>query len=220
MSLETCLPKERGEEVQKVHSLKLPSWLSSLFFQQIDADKPLIPVFPEFIPLTSFLKATSSLSWYISLSCMFYNFFIIIVQLVSPVLSFVTPWTAACQTSLPNQYLLEFAQTPVHWISDVIQSSHPLSPSSPPLPYLSSASGPLPMSRQLFTSGGQSIGASASSSVLPMSIQSWFPLRLTGLISCCPKDSQVSSLAPQFENTNSLVLSLLHGPTVTSIYDY
>ena len=81
------------------------------------------------------------------------------------------------------------------------------------------ASGSFQMS-QFFTSGGQSIGASASSSVLPMSIQSWFPLRLTGLISCCPKDSQVSSLAPQFENTNSLVLSLLHGPTVTSIYDY
>ena len=36
---------------------------------------------------------------------------------------------------------------------------------------------------QLFTSGGQSIGASASASVLPMSIQGWFPLGLTGLIS-------------------------------------
>ena len=39
-----------------------------------------------------------------------------------------------------------------------------------------------PMS-QLFTSGGQSIGASASASVLPMNIQCWFPLGLTGLIS-------------------------------------
>ena len=36
---------------------------------------------------------------------------------------------------------------------------------------------------QLFTSGGQRIGASASASVLPMNIQDWFPLRLTGLIS-------------------------------------
>ena len=44
------------------------------------------------------------------------------------------------------------------------------------------ASGSLPMS-QLFASGGQSIGASASASVLPMNIQSWFPLGLTGLIS-------------------------------------
>ena len=44
------------------------------------------------------------------------------------------------------------------------------------------ASGSFPMSR-LFTSGGQSIGASASASVLPMNIQDWFPLGLTGLIS-------------------------------------
>jgi len=43
------------------------------------------------------------------------------------------------------------------------------------------ASGSFPMSR-LFTAGGQSIGASASASVLPMSIQGWFPLGLTGLI--------------------------------------
>ena len=44
------------------------------------------------------------------------------------------------------------------------------------------ASGAFPMS-QLFPSGGQSIGASASASVLPMNIQDWFPLRLTGWIS-------------------------------------
>ena len=47
------------------------------------------------------------------------------------------------------------------------------------------ASGSFPMS-QFFASGGQSIGASASASVLPMSIQGWFPLRLTGLISLLP----------------------------------
>ena len=44
------------------------------------------------------------------------------------------------------------------------------------------ASGSFPMS-QLFTSGGQNIGVSASASVLPMNIQDWFPLILTGLIS-------------------------------------
>ena len=44
------------------------------------------------------------------------------------------------------------------------------------------ASGSFPMS-QFFASGGQSIGASASASVLPMNIQDWFPLGLTGLIS-------------------------------------
>ena len=44
------------------------------------------------------------------------------------------------------------------------------------------ASGSFPRT-QLFASGGQSIGASASASVLPMNIQDWFPLELTGLIS-------------------------------------
>ena len=57
------------------------------------------------------------------------------------------------------------------------------------------ASRSLPMS-QFFTSGGQSIGASASASVLPMSIQGWFPLRLAGLISLLPK-----GLSRVFSNT-------------------
>ena len=48
------------------------------------------------------------------------------------------------------------------------------------------ASGSFPVSR-LFTSGGQSIGASASASVLPMNIQGWFPLGLTGLTSLLSK---------------------------------
>ena len=55
------------------------------------------------------------------------------------------------------------------------------------------ASGSFQMS-QLFTSGGQSIGVSASTSVLPMNIQDWFPLewKLIGS-SCSPRDSQESS---------------------------
>ena len=70
------------------------------------------------------------------------------------------------------------------------------------------ASGSFPMS-WLFTSGGQSIGALASASVLPMTIQGWFPFGLTSLVSCCSGDSQESSPAPQFESINSLILSLL-----------
>ena len=50
------------------------------------------------------------------------------------------------------------------------------------LPSIFPASGSFPVSR-LFTSGGQSIGASALASVLPVNIQDWFPLGLTGLIS-------------------------------------
>ena len=72
------------------------------------------------------------------------------------------------------------------------------------------ASGTFPVSR-LFTSSGQGIGASASP-VLPMNIQGWFPLELTGLISLQSKGlSRVP--APQFKHINSMVLILLYGPT-------
>ena len=78
--------------------------------------------------------------------------------------------------------LPEFAEIRVHWVSDAIKPSHPLAPPSPPTVNLSQQQG-------LFqwvgasSSGGQSIGASASASVLPRNIQGWFPLGLTGLIS-------------------------------------
>ena len=57
------------------------------------------------------------------------------------------------------------------------------------------ASGSFPMS-QVFTEGGQSIGVSASTSVLPMNIQDWFPLRWTGWISL-----QSKGLSRVFSNT-------------------
>ena len=76
--------------------------------------------------------------------------------------------------------LLELAQTHVHWVGDAIQPSHPLSSPSPPAFNLSPASGSFPVS-QFFPSGGQSIGAPASASVLPVNIQDWFLLGLTGL---------------------------------------
>ena len=81
------------------------------------------------------------------------------------------------------------------------------------------ASGSFPMSL-LFLSGGQSIGVSASTSVLPMNIQDWFPLGWTGWISCSPRDSQESSPTLQFKRINSLALSFLYSPTLTSICDY
>ena len=78
------------------------------------------------------------------------------------------------------------------------------------------ASVSFPMS-QLFASGGQSIGASVSASVFPMNIQGWFPLGFTDLRTCYPGDSQESSSAPQLKSINSSVLSLLYGPTLTSV---
>ena len=81
------------------------------------------------------------------------------------------------------------------------------------------ASGSFPVS-QLFTSGGQSIGVSASASVLPMNIWDWFPLGWTGWSTCSPRDSQESSPTPQFKSINSSALSFLYGPTFTSIHDH
>ena len=105
-----------------------------------------------------------------------------------------TPWTAACQAFLSvtnSQSLLKLMS-----IKSVIPpSSHPAIPFSSCLQPCS-ASGFFPMS-QFFTSGGQSNGASASSSVLPMNIQSWFPLGLTGLISLQSKQlSRAFSITP------------------------
>ena len=82
------------------------------------------------------------------------------------------------------------------------------------------ASGSFPVS-WLFPSGGQSIGAPASASVLPMNIQGWFPLRLTDLISLLSKGlSQESSPIPQFEGINSSAFSLFYCPALTSVHDY
>jgi len=79
---------------------------------------------------------------------------------------------------LPSHYELKH----VHWVSDAIQPSHPLSSPSPPAFNLSQHQGLFPMS-QFFASGSQSIGVSASASVHPMNIQDWLPLELSGLIS-------------------------------------
>ena len=66
--------------------------------------------------------------------------------------------------------LPEFTQTHVHCVGDAIQPSPPLSSPSPPAFNLSQYQGSFQMS-QLFVSGGQSIGVSASTSVLPMNTQ-------------------------------------------------
>ena len=85
-----------------------------------------------------------------------------------------------------HHQLPELIQTHIHWVGDAIQPSCPLLSPLPPAFNLSQHQSPFPTS-QFFTSGGQSIGASASASVLPMYIQDWFPLGWTGLISLQPK---------------------------------
>ena len=102
------------------------------------------------------------------------------IQLLIYVWLFVTSWIAAHQTV--HHQPPELAQTHVHWVGDAIQPSHPLSSPSLPAFNLSQHQGLFPVS-QFFASDGRSIGVSASASVLPMNIQDWFPLHLTGWIS-------------------------------------
>ena len=121
----------------------------------------------------------------------------------------------------------ELAQTHVHWVGDSIQPAYLLSSPSHPAINLSQHES-FPVSQffttggqsQFFTTGGQSIGASALASVLPMNIQDWFPLGLTGLISL-----QSKGLSGVFSNTTVhkhqfLALSFLYGLTLTCIRDY
>ena len=102
-----------------------------------------------------------------------------------------------CSTpGLPVHHQLpEFTQTHVHWVIDAIQPSHPLlSPSSPTFS-LSQHQG---LFKWVSSSNqvGQSIGVSASTSVLAMNIQDWFPLGWTGWISL-----QSKGLSRVFSNT-------------------
>ena len=108
-------------------------------------------------------------------------------------LSCPSPTPRACSNSCPLSW----------WYHPTSSSSVvPFSSRLPSFP----ASGSFPMN-QLFTRGGQSIGASASvsASVLPMYIQDWFPLGLTGLISLQSKGLE-SPPTPQFKSINSSVL--------------
>ena len=99
------------------------------------------------------------------------------------------------------------------WCHPAISSSaNPFSSCPQSLP----ASGSFLMS-QFFTWGGQSIGVSALASVLPMNTQDWSPLEWTGWISLY---SEESSPTPQFKSINSSALSLLYGPTLTSVHDW
>ena len=134
-----------------------------------------------------------------------------IVQLLSRVWLFETPWAAACQASL--SITISWCLLKLIAIVSMMQSNHCILchpffflPSIFPSIRIFSMS-------QLFASGGQSIGVSASASVLPMNIQGWFPLDWMVWSPCSPRDSQESSPAPQLESiqpslwSNSYILS-------------
>ena len=110
------------------------------------------------------------------------------------------PEHAQIQTVMPSNYLILCRPLPL-------------------LPSIFPASGSFLMS-QFFASGGQSIGASASSSVLPVNVQDWFPLGMTDLISL-----QSKGLSKVFSNT-TVQMHRFYGAQLffivqlTSIHDY
>ena len=140
------------------------------------------------------------------------------VQSHSSVRLFAAPWTAAHQASLSLTIpwsLLKPMSIELMMPSKHLILCNPFSSCSQSFP----ASGPFPKS-QLFISGGQNIGASASASVLPVNIQGWFPLGLTGLISLQSKGlsrvfSSITIWKHQFFGAQPS-----YCPAVTSVHDY
>ena len=122
---------------------------------------------------------------FLLLSCM--NSLYIVLLDISPFtsvtqscLTLCNPMDCSTEGFPVHHQLLEFGQTHVHRVSDAIQPSNHLIPFSSCLQSFP-ASGSFPVN-QFFASDSQSIGASASAPVLPVNIQDWFPLGLTGLI--------------------------------------
>ena len=130
------------------------------------------------------------------------------VQSLSPVRLFASQWTATCQACCPSPTPRVYSNScplccwchPTISFSVISFSSHLQS-----FP----ASGSFQMS-QLFASGGQSIGVSTSTSVLPMNIQDWSPLGWTGWISL-----QSKGLSRVFSNT-TVQKHQLFGPQPSS----
>ena len=116
-----------------------------------------------------------------------------------------------------HHQLPELAQTHVHRVSDAIQPSHhfPFSSCLQSFP----ASESFPMS-QFFTSGGPSIGVSASTLVIPMNTQDWFPLGWTGLISLQSKGLSRIFSSTTVQKHQFFGVSFLCGTTLTFIHDY
>ena len=146
------------------------------------------------------------------------SFFQFVVQSLSHVWLFVTPRTE--HASLPCPSPSPGVCFKLMSIELVMPSNHP----SSVVPFSSClqsfpALGSFLVS-WLFTSGDQSFGVSALASVLPINIQDWFPLGLTGLISLQSKGLSRVFFSITVWRHNSLVLSLLYGPSLTSVHNY
>ena len=139
------------------------------------------------------------------------------VQSLSRVRLFATPQTAARQASLSITISRSLPKQTMSTKS-VMPSNHlifccPLLL----LPQSFPASGSFQMSH-LFTSGGQSTGVSASTSVLPVNNQDWSPLGWTGLITLLSKGPSRVFSNTTVQKHHSSVLNILYGPNLASIH--
>ena len=146
-------------------------------------------------------------------SCFLYN--PVVVQSVGRVRLFVTPWTAARQASL--SFTISWSFLKLMSIESVMLSNHVIL--CLPLLLLPSifASIRVFSNESALRISGQGIGALVSASVLPMNIQDWFPLELTGLISLQSRGVSRVFSSTIIQRHQPLALSLLYGPALTSI---
>ena len=106
------------------------------------------------------------------------------------------PWSQWCHPTISSSVILSSSHLPAFPVSGSFQMS------------------------QLFASGGQSIGVSASASVLPINIQDWFPLGLTGWVSLKSRGLSRVFSSITVQKHLFLALSFLYSPILTSIRDY
>ena len=146
-----------------------------------------------------------------------YNWSVWFSSLLSRVWPFVTSWTQIHQASLSiinTQNLLKLLCTELVMPFNHLILCFPLLLMPSNFPRIRVFS-----NESVLHIRWQSIGVSASASVLPMNIHNWFPLGLTRWSLCSPRDSQKSSPTPHFKSINSSVHGF-YSPTLTSIYDY
>ena len=140
----------------------------------------------------------------------------VVIHSLNCVQLFVTPWTAAHQTSLSftiSQSLLKLTSTELVMPSNHLILCHPLLllPSIFPRVFSSELALPIRWPKNW----------SFSFSISPCNEYSGLiSFRIDWLISCSRRDSQESSPTPQFKSINSSVLNLLYGQTLTSIHEY
>ena len=205
----TLYSRMAGSSVDGILQARILEWIAISYSLGFSGPRDLTHILATPALAGGFL--TSSATWEAPLSS---------DQSLSPVWLFETEWTAAFQASL---FITK---------SRACSNSCPSSQgchstfSSSVIPFFSNlqsfpAWGSLTVS-QFFASSGQSIGVSSSASVLPVNIQDWFPLGLTGLMH---GDMQSNRLSRDFSDTtvqqhlNFLALSFLYGTTLTSIHD-